>query len=337
MAEAVLQVRDLDISYSTPGGPVPAVAGLSFDLEAGQTLALVGESGSGKSATAWAIMGLLPASAQLSGSVAIAGREVTALPERQRRAVRGKDIGLVFQDSLAALSPYSRIGAQLVQAIRVHEPTVSRAAALVRATELLDRVRIPEPSKRVRQFPHELSGGMRQRVGIAMALVNSPAVLVADEPTTALDMTVQAQILDLLRELQRDSGMAILLITHDLGVVARAADRVLVLYAGREVESGATSEVFQRPAHPYTAGLRAATLTMSTTLGTRLTAIPGTPASLQAALSSCAFQPRCPDSSSVGAACVEKLPVLRYPGVGIADDGHRVACHLNDSPSARAQ
>ena len=333
MPEPVLQIDDLSISFALAGTDVDVVRDLSVSVEKGRTLAVVGESGSGKTITGRSIMRLLPPAASARGSIRVAGREILTADEKTLRRIRGADVAMVFQDSLSALSPYLSIGAQIVQAVRLHDPAVSRRTALARAVEMLDRVGIPDPADSARRYPHEFSGGMRQRAVIAMALVNRPALLIADEPTTALDVTVQAQILALLRSLQDEYGMAMLLISHDFGVVASAADDVLVLYAGREAEYGSLRDIFEHPAHPYTAGLRAATPRLDAEgERARLRAIPGVPTSLRDAGAGCAFAPRCAFAAQLDGRCETELPLPTLRG---SDDGgaiHRAACHLDRLP-----
>ena len=333
MPEPVLQIDDLSISFTLAGRDVDVVRGLSVDVEKGRTLAVVGESGSGKTITGRSIMRLLPPAASARGSIRVAGREMLTAGEKELRRIRGGDVAMVFQDSLSALSPYLSVGAQIVQAVRLHDPSVSRRAASARAVEMLDRVRIPEPADAARRYPHEFSGGMRQRAVIAMALVNRPTLLIADEPTTALDVTVQAQILALLRELQDEYGMAMLLISHDFGVVASAADDVLVMYAGREAEYGSLRDIFEHPAHPYTAGLRAATPRLDAEgERARLRSIPGAPTSLRDAGPGCAFAPRCAFAADLGGRCETELPLPTLRTGSEGDRIHRAACHLDRVP-----
>ncbi|MCM3806689.1 ABC transporter ATP-binding protein [Streptomyces malaysiensis] len=312
----LLSVRDLCVTYRTDAGPVVALDRLSFDLRAGETLSIVGESGSGKSAASLAVMGLLPRNAVAAGSVRFRGQELLGLSDREMRTVRGRRIAMVFQDALAALNPMMTVGAQLAEAVSVHDPDISRAALRDRAVELLDVVGIPDPRTRAGQYPHELSGGMRQRVMIATGIANEPDVLIADEPTTALDVTVQAQVLDVLGRVQDRTKSAILLITHDLGVVAGLADRVLVLYCGRKMEEAPVEPLFYRSAHPYTRGLLAALPRIDR--GTRrLAQIAGQPPSPTERPPGCPFQNRCPHAED---RCAESpLPVT----VG---EGHTAVC-----------
>lgn len=313
----VLSVRDLRISFPSEAGTVEAVRGVSFDLLPGRTLCVVGESGSGKSATASGIMGLLPPSADLRGRVLLGGRDLVGLGDRELSAIRGNAIGMVFQDPLSALTPIYSVGRLLSDALRVHQ-NLTRRAAWEQAVELLDLVGIPDARGRATSFPHEFSGGMRQRVVIAMAIANKPSVLVADEPTTALDVTVQAQILDVLRLAQRETGAGLVLITHDLGVVAGHADDVAVMYAGRFVEHAGVDELFRRPMMPYTARLLAAVPTVDG--GTRRPLVPigGEPPALVGLPDGCAFAPRCAVALD---ACHSGEPKLR----DVTGHGH-VAC-----------
>ncbi|MFB8243029.1 dipeptide ABC transporter ATP-binding protein [Kitasatospora purpeofusca] len=315
----VLSVRDLRVSFPSEQGPVEAVRGVDFDLLPGRTLGIVGESGSGKSATALALMGLLPPTARLDGRILLGGRDLAAMDDTQLARVRGKDIGMVFQDPMSALTPVFSVGQLLSQALRVHQD-LSRKDAWEQAVELLDLVGIPDPRERAKAFPHEFSGGMRQRVVIALAIANKPSVLVADEPTTALDVTVQAQILDVLRLAQRESGAALVLITHDLGVVAGHADDVAVMYAGRIVEHAGVDELFARPTMPYTARLLAAVPTTDSGAERPLVPIGGEPPSPVALPDGCAFAPRCAVARDV---CRTTEPELTAP----AGRPGRVACH----------
>ena len=291
---AILKVDDLRVSFATEDGVVQAVSGVSFELQAGEVLAIVGESGSGKSVTAQTITGLTRApNARITGSVTYRGRELNGLDDDQLRDVRGEQIAMVFQDPMTSLNPVYRVGDQIAEMIRAHRD-VSKREAADRAVELLRSVGIPNPERRVRHYPHEFSGGMRQRVMIAMALALEPEVLIADEPTTALDVTVQAQILRLIDQLNRDRDLAVILITHDLGVVAEVADRVLVMYAGQIVENATLDETFYDPQHPYTWGLLGSLMRLDQSRSARLAQIPGQPPSLLAPPSGCRFAPRCP-------------------------------------------
>lgn len=289
----ILKVDDLKVSFATEDGVVQAVGGVSFELQAGEVLAIVGESGSGKSVTAQTITGLTRApNARITGSVTYRDRELNSLNDDQLRDVRGEQIAMVFQDPMSSLNPVYRVGDQIAEMIRAHRD-VSKREAADRAVELLRSVGIPNPERRVRHYPHEFSGGMRQRVMIAMALALEPDVLIADEPTTALDVTVQAQILRLLDQLNRERNLAVILITHDLGVVAEIADRVLVMYAGQIVENATLDETFYDPQHPYTWGLLGSLMRLDQTRTARLAQIPGQPPSLLKPPSGCRFAPRC--------------------------------------------
>ena len=289
----LLQVADLRVSHASAQGWVDVVAGIDFEIAAAGTLGIVGESGSGKSQTALALMGLSAPTARVQGAAIFDGEDLLTLPPARRRALRGARIAMVFQDPMASLNPYLRIGVQLAEVLETHRGA-TRAAAWAEAARALDAVRLSAPMQRLNQYPHELSGGMRQRVMIAMAIIAGPQLLIADEPTTALDPTVQAQILSLLDELRRDRGLAILLITHDLGVVARLCEHTLVMYAGRAVESGPTAELLSRPRHPYTAALLRARPSMQHPPGLRLDALPGQPPDPREAIAGCRFAPRCP-------------------------------------------
>jgi peptide/nickel transport system ATP-binding protein len=315
---SLLKVEDLRVSFPTSDGTVQAVRGLSFEVSAGQTLGIVGESGSGKSVSALTLLGLNPG-ADIEGSAVFDGKELLSMDAKALRRIRGNEIAMIFQDPLSALHPHFRVGWQIVEAIRAHTD-YSRDEAHRRAVELLRSVKIPEPERRVNAFPHELSGGMRQRVMIAMALALKPKLLIADEPTTALDATVQAQLLDLLTSIQKETGMALIMITHDLGVVASIADSVMVMYAGRAAEAAATREVFYEPHHPYTLGLLRSIPT--TGQGTeRLVPIVGQPPSLISPPQGCAFHPRCPFAMD---RCLKELPDL----MPVAGGAHSSACFL---------
>ncbi len=327
--EPYLVVDDLTVKFPTADGLVHAVSNLSYSVELGKTLGIVGESGSGKSVSSMAILGLHDErSAQISGSIRVGGKEVVGLSDADMRRMRGNTTAMIFQDALAALHPFYRVGAQLAEAYRIHHPSASKKDARNRAIEMLDRVGIPEPSSRVDDFPHQFSGGMRQRVMIAMGLINDPSLLIADEPTTALDVTVQAQILDLLQDLQREFNSAIIIITHDLGVIAEMADDVLVMYSGRAVEFGACSEILTHPEMPYTWGLLSSVPDVTSDINTRMIPIPGTPPSLLRPLPGCSFEPRCVHSNKVGGdLCATVLPELRPGGRGTS---HLKRCHLPD-------
>ncbi|MGK5627928.1 ABC transporter ATP-binding protein [Streptomyces sp. URMC 123] len=326
---AFLDVRDLKVHFPTDDGLVKSVDGLSFQLEKGRTLGIVGESGSGKSVTSLAIMGLHRAARQqrarvrMSGEIWLGGKELISADPDEVRRLRGRDMAMIFQDPLSALHPYYTVGQQIVEAYRVHHD-VDRKTARKRAVEMLDRVGIPQPNKRVDDHPHQFSGGMRQRAMIAMALVNNPELLIADEPTTALDVTVQAQILDLIRDLQREFGSAVVIITHDLGVVAELADDILVMYGGRCVERGPADRVFDAPQHPYTWGLLGSMPRIDRDQTDRLIPVKGSPPSLINVPSGCAFHPRCPYADvPKGGVTRTEVPELREAG-----DRHFSACHL---------
>jgi len=327
-----LRVTDLHITFDTEDGLVKAVDGLSFTLERGRTLGIVGESGSGKSVTSLAVMGLHRSRrAAVTGQIRLDGEElVGAAPDRVRR-LRGDKMAMIFQDPLASLHPYYTIGWQIMEAYRIHHPSAARKEARRRAVRMLARVGIPQPEQRADDYPHQLSGGMRQRVMIAMALVNDPDLLIADEPTTALDVTVQAQILDLIRDLQQEFGSAVILISHDLGVVAESADDILVMYAGRCVEQGSATAVFTAPEHPYTWGLLSSMPRMDRTVTRHLAAIPGSPPSLISLPAGCPFNPRCPYAARNG----ERSFTVRPELAQAAGPGHLVACHL--PPTERRQ
>ncbi|WP_428983196.1 ABC transporter ATP-binding protein [Phytohabitans maris] len=319
-ADPYLQVRDLRVRFATEDGVVRAVNGVSFAVERGRTLGIVGESGSGKSVTSLAVLGLHdPKRATITGEILVGGRDIVGRPDEEVRRLRGRDMAMIFQDPLSALHPYYPVGRQIAEAYRVHHPRAGRAEARERTVQMLDRVGIPQPARRARQYPHEFSGGMRQRAMIAMALVNDPDLLIADEPTTALDVTVQAQILDLLEGLQKEFNSAIVLITHDLGVVSQVADDVLVMYGGRAVEHGSVEQVLRRPQHPYTWGLLASVPSLRGDAAADLVPIPGSPPSLIHLPSGCAFHPRCPYADERSRT---EVPELRPVA-----EGHLVACH----------
>jgi peptide/nickel transport system ATP-binding protein len=321
-----LEVKNLCVNFPTEDGLVKAVDNLSFSVEKGKTLGIVGESGSGKSVTSLAILGLHKGSkAQVSGQIFIGGVEVNTSSEADIRKLRGNQMAMIFQDSLTSLNPFYTIGDQIIEAYQVHNK-VSKSDAKKHAIQMLDRVGIPEPQKRVDDYPHQFSGGMRQRAMIAMALSCNPSLLIADEPTTALDVTVQAQILELLRQLQKDFGTAIILITHDLGVVAETADDVLLMYAGKAVEYGSVRDVLQKPQHPYGWGLLTSIPRLTGDPDKKLAAIPGSPPSLISVPSGCAFHPRCSYVSTVGAACSATVPDLLPVATGAH---HLVRCHLD--------
>ncbi|WUL62402.1 ABC transporter ATP-binding protein [Streptomyces sp. NBC_00344] len=329
--EAFLSVRDLRVHFNTDDGLVKSVDGVSFDVKAGQTLGIVGESGSGKSVTSLGVMGLhRSANARVSGEVWLDGEELIGADPDHVRRLRGRKMAMIFQDPLSAMHPYYSVGAQIVEAYRVHHK-VTKKVARARAVEMLDRVGIPEPGKRVDSYPHEFSGGMRQRAMIAMSLVNNPELLIADEPTTALDVTVQAQILDLIRDLQKEFGSAVIMITHDLGVVAEMADELLVMYGGRCIERGTAEQVFYEPQHPYTWGLLTSMPRIDKEETDRLIPVKGSPPSLINIPGGCAFNPRCPYAD------IPKDNITRTtrPELQQVSSGHFSACHMPQDERTR--
>jgi oligopeptide/dipeptide ABC transporter ATP-binding protein len=321
---SLLSVSDLRVGFATEGGRLQAVDGVSFELAAGEMLAIVGESGSGKSVTAQTILGLTRShNAEIEGSVRFRGEELVGARERRLRKVRGGEIAMIFQDPMTSFNPVYRVGDQIVEAIRAHRDSVGKDEARAQAVAMLDAVGIADAERRVDSYPHEFSGGMRQRAMIAMGLALEPSVLIADEPTTALDVTVQAQILRLIERLNRERGLATILITHDLGVVAEVADRVLVMYAGRVVEEGTLEQIFYDPQHPYTWGLLGSLTRLDRPRPKRLPQIGGSPPSLRSLPRGCSFRPRCPHEFGK----CPKLPALdaRLPE---APD-HRDRCWLS--------
>lgn len=315
----LLEFDELSVEFDLPGNNVRAVRGLNLELSPGECLGIVGESGSGKSQSLLAAMGLLARNGRATGSVRLRGEQILNAPESRLRSLRGKDIAMVFQDSLSGLTPNIRVGRQLEESLLVHSD-VSRAQARERALELLRLVKIPEPAARLSSYPFELSGGMRQRVMIALALMCKPDVLLCDEPTTALDVTVQAQVIKLLRGLRDRASVGIVFVTHDLGVVAGLCDRVLVMYAGRAVEVGSVETIFSNPKHPYTRGLLASVPRLDADPDVELTAVPGLPPDLAALPAGCPFQTRC---ELVESRCTRDEPPLRSVGAGRA-----AACHV---------
>ncbi|WP_265446907.1 ABC transporter ATP-binding protein [Flexivirga meconopsidis] len=327
-AELLLEVKDLQVQFPTEDGMVNAVNGVSYEVRAGQTLAIVGESGSGKSVSSMAIMGLHdPKRTRISGSILLDGQELVGASQEKFRSIRSATAAMIFQDPQSSLHPLKKVGAQIAEAYQAHHK-VSKAVAAKRAVEMLDRVGVPNPDKRAKQLPGEFSGGMRQRAMIALGLVNDPKLLIADEPTTALDVTVQAQILDLMNDLQAEFGSAIIMITHDLAVVAEVADHVLVMYAGRSVEFGTAPQVLAQPRHPYTWGLLSSVPSLTADVGSELKPIAGNPPSLLNLPSGCSFRPRCKYSDRVaGDRCAAELPEFReVPG----EPGRLFRCHLED-------
>jgi peptide/nickel transport system ATP-binding protein len=325
-----LQVKDLKVHFPTDDGVVKSVDGLSFSVDRGSTLGIVGESGSGKSVTSLSVMGLHKrGTAQVSGEILLDGRDLVSASAEEVRLLRGKRMAMIFQDPLSAMHPYYTVGHQIIEAYRVHNK-VTKQVARKHAIEMLDRVGIPRPDKRVDAYPHQFSGGMRQRAMIAMALSCDPELLIADEPTTALDVTVQAQILDLIRDLQNEFNSAVILITHDLGVVAELADDILVMYAGRAAEAGSAEDIFDQPQHPYTWGLLGSMPRIDRERSDRLIPIKGTPPSLINVPPGCPFNPRCAYAGLTEGAATSERPELLDIG-----DGHKVACHLR--PAKREQ
>ncbi|MBE2977132.1 ABC transporter ATP-binding protein [Priestia megaterium] len=320
--EKMIQIKNLHVQFSTYGGRVQAVRGVSFDLHKGETLAIVGESGCGKSVTSQSIMRLIPTPPGriTSGSILFKGQDLTKLSEKKMRDIRGADISMVFQDPMTALNPTLRVGEQIAENIMQHE-NISKEKAKEKAFEMLELVGIPNPKERLKQYPHEFSGGMRQRIVIAMALVCNPEVLIADEPTTALDVTIQAQILELFKDIQQKTDVSIVLITHDLGVVAQVADRVAVMYAGKIVEIGTRRDIFYTPQHPYTKGLLRSVPRLDL-YESELVPIAGSPPDLFAPPSGCSFAPRCP--------YVMEVCDRMYPASTKLKESHQVHCWLQD-------
>ncbi|TDD28154.1 ABC transporter ATP-binding protein [Actinomadura sp. KC06] len=320
---AFLEVRDLKIHFPTDDGLVKSVDGLSFQLERGRTLGIVGESGSGKSVTSLGILGLHnKRNSNVSGEIWLNGKELVGASQNEVRRLRGRDMAMIFQDPLSSMHPFYTVGHQIIEAYRVHND-VSKQVARKHAIDMLGRVGIPKPDKRVDDYPHQFSGGMRQRAMIAMALSCDPELLIADEPTTALDVTVQAQILDLIRDLQQEFNSAVIMITHDLGVVAELADDILVMYAGRCVEYASVDDAFHRPLHPYTWGLLGSMPRLDRERTDRLLPIVGSPPSLINVPSGCAFHPRCPYADlNDGKSTTERPELIEL------EPGHKAACHL---------
>ena len=320
MTAPLLDVTDLAVAFETPEGPVHAVNGLGFALDAGETVAIVGESGSGKTQLAFAILGLLARNGHATGSVRLDGEEILNLRERDLNRLRAERVAMIFQDPMTSLNPYLRVGDQMAEVLTLHRG-LSKRAALAEAAQMLEAVRIPDAEGRLRMYPHEFSGGMRQRIMVAMALLCRPALLIADEPTTALDVTVQAQIMDLLADIRGEFGTAIILITHDLGIVAGACERTLVMYGGRVMETGPTDAIFAKPSHPYTTGLLAAVPRLDI-VQDALATIPGDPPDLTNLPPGCPFMPRCPLARD---ACATMPPLLAF------GDGRARACHADPS------
>jgi len=314
----LLRVADMEVRFDTPDGVVKAVNGMSFELNEGETLAIVGESGSGKSQLVMAIMGLLAENGSASGSAEFHGRDLMQMPPRELNSIRGRHIAMIFQDPMTSLNPFLTIEKQMIEVV-MHHQGLSRDEARAHAVEMLRAVRIPDPEERIRQYPHEYSGGMRQRVMIAMGLLCEPELLIADEPSTALDVTVQAQITELVAQLRKQTRMAIILITHDLAAVAEISDRIIVMYAGELVETGGVEDIFYRPQHPYTQGLLASVPRMDRVSDDELQTIPGNPPNLLELPPGCRFQDRCNRATE---AC------LRRPPLWVADDGRMSRCFI---------
>ena len=328
---SLLEVSDLRIHFQTDDGVVRAVDGISFTLDRGSTLGIVGESGSGKSVTSMGIMGLHQGTkAEITGQIRLDGEELVTAPAARVRELRGSKMAMIFQDPLSSMHPYYTVGDQIIEAYRIHNK-VSKKVARQHAEDLLGRVGIPQPKVRVDDYPHQFSGGMRQRAMIAMALSCDPELLIADEPTTALDVTVQAQILDLISDLQSEFGSAVIIITHDLGVVAELADDILVMYAGRAAEYGSAKDIFGRPGHPYTWGLLGSMPRMDRERSVRLIPIPGTPPSLIKVPPGCPFHPRCPYTGLTHGRCNTEVPPLRE----VTALEHEAACHLTAEDRVR--
>lgn len=320
MSETILSVQNLHTSFTTGKGEVHAVNGVSFDLDTGKILGIVGESGSGKSVTAYSIMRILESNGRIEeGSVLYKGKDVTKFTEKEMRDFRGKCCSIIFQDPMTSLNPVFTVGSQLKEAIELHTSRKGKEAE-ARAIEMLTLVGVNEPEKRIKQYPYELSGGMRQRVMIAMALSCEPDILIADEPTTALDVTIQAQILELMQDLQKQLGMAIIMVTHDLGVIADMCDEIIVMYGGRVCERGTAEDIFYRPSHEYTKGLLRSIPNVGR-MGEKLVPIPGTPINLLNMPKGCAFCPRCVNAMKI---CLTEQP----PEMQV-QDGHRASCWLN--------
>jgi peptide/nickel transport system ATP-binding protein len=320
--DALLVVDDLTVTFPTDDGLVKAVRGVTYTVRSGEALGIVGESGSGKSVSSMAVMGLLPKNARITGSIRFRGRELIGLEDREYAKLRGNKIAMIFQDPLTSLNPVYSIGFQIAEAVLAHHD-ISKQAALERAVELLGIVGIPFPEQRINNYPHELSGGMRQRVVIAIAMANDPDVIIADEPTTALDVTVQAQVLEALEAARRQTGAALILITHDLGVIAGHAERISVMYAGKLVETGTTEDVFYRPRMPYTLGLLGSLPRLDQQERERLTPIKGSPPSLLNLPPGCPFTPRCPIAEDL---CDRDEPELLL----VEGTGHAAACHFRN-------
>ena len=332
MAEPILEIRDLTVEFGTEDGVVKAVTGVSYDLHPGEVLGIVGESGSGKSVSMLSVLGLIPMPPGriTAGEALYKGKDLVKMRKNELRELRGGEMAMIFQDPMTSLNPVFTVGDQIIEALLAHHPGMNDDAARERTIHLLETVGVPYPERRVDQYPHEFSGGMRQRAMIAMAMANDPAVLIADEPTTALDVTIQAQIVEVLKAAQKETQAAIVLITHDLGLIAELADRVVVMYAGRVVEQGDVFEIFNSPRHPYTIGLMRSLARFDADLE-RLEPIPGQPPSLITPPPGCAFHPRCTVSQG-RAICRTDLPALR--SVAGEQETHRSACHFAEELGA---
>ena len=319
---ALLDVQELSVAFDTDEGVVEVVDSVKLQLDRGETLGIVGESGCGKSVTALALMGLLPqpAGTITNGKILLDEQDLLTLPQPERRGVRGRRIAMIFQEPMTALNPVQRVGNQLMESVRLHRPEVDKDGAILECVKILEQVGIPEPRQRLLEYPHQLSGGMRQRVMIAMALIHVPDILIADEPTTALDVTIQAQILELIAELQEANGMSVIFITHDLAVISEIADRVCVMYAGRIVEEAEVVDLFASPLHPYTRGLLNSIPKLEGIPKTQLATIPGLVPSFREMPSGCRFRNRCPHAQAL---CADKIPRFRTVG-----ETHSVACHF---------
>ena len=320
-----MSIRGLTTEFVTAAGTLRAADDVSYDVHPGEVLGVVGESGSGKSVTVLSALGLIPQPPAriTAGEVIVDGRDLLTLPKKELRKVRGGSIGMIFQDPMASLNPVLTVGQQIIETIAAHNPSTSRKASRARAADLLALVGVPDPKDRLRQYPHEFSGGMRQRAMIAIAIANGPSVIVADEPTTALDVTIQAQVLDVLETSRKETGAATILITHDLGLLAQMADRVVVMYAGRVVETGTVDEIFNAPRHPYTVGLLGSLPTIDGDI-TRLSSIQGSPPNLSQLPSGCAFHPRCALGHDRPACRTDRPALMSMEG------DHRSACHYVD-------
>ncbi len=332
MTEPVLSIRDLVVEFDTTDGVVHAVDGVSYDVHPGETMGVVGESGSGKSVTVMAALGLIqiPPGRIVNGEVLYKGRNILGLDEDELRKIRNKEIAMIFQDPMTSLNPVFKVGDQIAEALLVHDDKLTDDAARKRTVDLLEMVGVPNPDRRFDQYPHEYSGGMRQRAMIAMAMANQPSVLIADEPTTALDVTIQAQVLEVMKVAAEETGAGTVMITHDLGVVAEMADRVTVMYAGRVVESGTVDEIFHNPKHPYTLGLMMS-LPRVTGEMQKLLPIPGNPPSVISLPPGCAFHPRCRMSEG------RELCRTKVPELVEASPGHMSACHFPDEVAIEAK